>query len=233
MRDYCRIAIGGRLRIFRLFANYPATPGFIIYQRLVSRIDARRNCKPDRYGNRFETEIYLCKSGKSCIFEKRLVKYYLSIPVLTFSVLLFGYIQFTKPIHLNGRLENAGGSPFGSLPVFIKTDKEILGKTITDENGNFQLSFAINGKNTTDLYFVLTDTLLITSFTSFQKDTMALSLIIPIRKRNTMAQIICPKCEKSDKVRKFDYAGHNSDTAYLNTVRLANLYFCDRDQVKF
>ena len=141
--------------------------------------------------------------------------------------------------------------------VFVKGDNKILAKTVTNNKGDFTITFTPKNEKSFDFYCagLGIDTLLISSVTSFESDTPEMTFYIPgIRKKTALGKTTCPKCKKADKVYKIVYSDgipdHFDDDIkvhkqnenpniidgeyYAGTciVGVAKFY-CDRDKAEF
>jgi len=183
--------------------------------------------------------------------------------IYTIILLIFGgtFLNISKPLTnpvlIKGHLKKnpADTSTYIShLLVYVKGDNKILAKAITDDDGDFELTFTPNKEKSFDFYCngIGVDTLLLSSITHFYNDTPEMIFYIPGRqKRDNAGKIICPKCNKTDKVYIIRYGDNPKmvrhisktyDTTYSPlykgtyqencTTRPAKFY-CDRDKVKF
>lgn len=179
------------------------------------------------------------------------------IGTIFIAVIFFGFKPLTNQVYITGHIRKnpKDTSAFVSyLIVFVKGDKKFLAKAVTNNNGNFDLSFTPKKEKSFDFYCygVGVDTMLIASVTSFESDTPEMTFYIPRKqKTNALGKVICPKCKKSDKVYKIRYGDNPTyiqhidkfgDTTYSPlykgtyqedcTERPAK-YYCDRDKIKF
>lgn len=143
------------------------------------------------------------------------------------------------------------------VTVFVKSDNKILAKVLTDNKGDFKLTFTPENQKSFDFYCtgVGLDTILISSVKTFESDTPEMTFYIPgLRKKNSLGKTICPKCNKADKVYKIVYSDgipdhFDDDTKARKPNTNPNIidgeyyagtcivgvakYFCDRDKVEF
>ena len=172
-------------------------------------------------------------------------------------VIFFGFKPLTNQVYITGHIKQnpKDTSAFVShIIVFVKGDNKVLAKAVTDDNGNFDLSFTPNKEKSFDFfcYGVGVDTMLIASVTTFESDTPEMTFFIPtIPKTNTLGKIFCPKCKRTDKVYKIKYGDNPTYVRHINasgnttysplykgtyqedcTERPAK-YYCDRDKIKF
>jgi hypothetical protein len=184
----------------------------------------------------------------------RLITY---ISTLLFVTLLLGFKLFTNPVTITGHLKKnpKENSAFvDRVMVFVKGDNKILAKVLTDEKGDFEITFTPKKEKSFDFYCtgLGIDTLLIASVTSFASDTPEMTFHIPgLLKRNVLGKALCPICKRTDKVYKIQYGDapvmtrHISKTGdttyspiYKGTYQESCIvgpakYYCDRDNVKF
>jgi hypothetical protein len=174
--------------------------------------------------------------------------------------LLFGFGLFTNPVYITGHLKRNlkdTSAYVNGIAIFVKGDSKILGKTITDKQGDFKMTFTPNKEKSFDFYCygIGVDTLLISSVKTFESDTPDITFYIPgIMRKNTLGKTMCLKCNKADKVYQIVYSdgipGHFDND---NKVRTPNQnpkiidgdyyagtcivgvakYFCNRDKVEF
>jgi len=168
----------------------------------------------------------------------------------------FGFKPLTNPVYITGHLKKNPKDTFAGvehLNVFVKGDNKILAKTITDNNGNFNLKFIPKEEKSFDFFCsgVGLDTLLVGSVKLFESDTPDMTFYIPVQyKKNAFGKVICPKCNKADKVLKIEYGipstvmhvNENGDTTHSldnrrfqagSCVFTGAKYFCNRDKIKF
>jgi hypothetical protein len=183
----------------------------------------------------------------------------LTIYILTIftSTLLFGFRQFSLPVTITGHLKKnpKDKSAFvQSVVVFVKGDNKILAKTLTDNKGDFTITFTPKKEKSFDFYCtgLGIDTILISSVTRFESDTPEMTFYIPGQlKRNALGKVLCPICNRTDKVYKIQYGdapvmtrhiSKSGDTTYSpiykGTYQESCIvgpakYYCDRDKVKF
>lgn len=181
------------------------------------------------------------------------------ISTILFATLLLGFKLLTNPVHITGHLKRNPKDTSAyveGIAIIVKGDNKILAKTFTDRHGNFELTFTPEKEKSFDFYCygLAVDTLLIASVRTFESDTPDLILYIPgIVKKNFLGHILCPKCNKADKVYKIRYGdalpvtsrqvSENGDTTFSRIVNghynagsciggIAT-YYCDRDKVEF
>ena len=163
----------------------------------------------------------------------------------------------TFPVNITGHIKKNPKDTsvyVGLLTVFVKGDKKILAKALTDDNGNFKMTFTPMKEKSFDFFCtgIGIDTLLIESVTTFDSDQIEMTFYIPTKiKRNTLGKVICPKCKRTDKVYPIEYGDAPITTSYISKsgdttyssiykgkyresciVEPAK-YYCDRDKIKF
>jgi hypothetical protein len=184
-------------------------------------------------------------------------------PNLTIVFLIFITISslkpWTNPIYITGHLKSNHidtAIHLEKLYLVVKGDKKVLAKTKILKSGKFEMSFTPRTEVSFDFYCVGigVDTIMIASVTSFVSDTPDVTFYLPARtKKNTAGQVVCLKCNKSDKIYSISYSDHQPITKnYLNSAgaimqsiavnkdftndrnyyKLATKY-CDRDKVEF
>lgn len=171
-----------------------------------------------------------------------------------------GFRPASKPVHIKGHLKKNNSQPgdlthINDLSVFVKGDGRILAKAISDEKGDFSLTFTPGNEKSFDFFCTGPgiDSLLIGSVQTFESDTPDMVFMIPATpEKNAAGKPICLKCRKADKVYqivygdgiadRFDYDDspvHTNprivDGKYqAGTCIVDNAsYYCDRDKVKF
>ena len=169
----------------------------------------------------------------------------------------FGFKPWTNEVYIKGHIRKnpKDTSAFVSyLAVFVKGDNKVLAKAITDNKGNFDLSFTPSKEKSFDFFCngVGVDTMLIASVTTFESDTREMTFYIPAKHRtNALGKIICPKCKRTDRVYKIRYGDNPTYVRHINnlgdttysplytgtyqedcTERPAK-YYCDREKIKF
>jgi len=171
--------------------------------------------------------------------------------------LLLGFSLLTNPVTITGHLKRNpkdASAYVEGITVIVKGDSKILAHTFTDRQGNFEITFVPDKEKSFDFFVfgVAVDTMLIGSVKSFDSNTPELTFYIPaLRKKNFLGQMLCPKCNRADKVLKIEYGmlpirmeiSDYGDTTYSNIENgrfnagtcVAGIakYFCDRDKVKF
>src|SRR5690348_13533602 len=121
------------------------------------------------------------------------------------------YEPVTNPVYITGHIKRNPKDTFAYVDhiiVFVKGDNKVLAKTITDNNGNFNLKFTPKQEKSFDFFCkgVGLDTLLVGSVKVFKSDTPDMTFYIPIQyKKSFFGKVICPKCNKADKVVKVEY----------------------------
>jgi len=174
------------------------------------------------------------------------------------ATLFFGFKVLTNPVYIKGhlRLNPKDTSAYVErISIFVKANNQVLAKTFTDGKGNFELTFTPDKEKSFDFFCngVGVDTLLVGSVRKFESDTPELTFYIPaLRKKNTLGQVICPKCKKADTVYKIIYGDGipdhfddeqtsrdpNSsiiDGQYHKGICIVGVakFFCDRDKIEF
>jgi hypothetical protein len=188
---------------------------------------------------------------------KQTLRSIIYISTIFFATLLLGFRLLTNPVTITGHLKKnpKDGSGFVEwVTVFVKGDNKILAKVLTDNKGDFKLTFTPENQKSFDFYCtgVGLDTLLISSVTTFESDTPELTFYIPgLLKRNTLGKALCPICKRADKVYKIHYGdapvmtrriSKAGDTTYSpiykGTYQESCIvgpakFYCDRDKAKF
>ena len=191
---------------------------------------------------------------------KQTLRLTIYISTIFAATLLLGFRLFTNPITITGHLKKNPKDSSGFVEwvtVFVKSDNKILAKVLTDNKGDFKLTFTPENQKSFDFYCtgVGLDTLLISSVKTFESDTPEMTFYIPgLRKKNSLGKTICPKCNKADKVYKIVYSDgipdhFDDDTKVRKPNANPNIidgeyyagtcivgvakYFCDRDKVEF
>jgi phage FluMu protein Com len=169
----------------------------------------------------------------------------------------FGFKPWTNEVYIKGHIRKNPKDASGYIEyiiVFVKGDNKVLAKAVTDDKGDFNLTFTPNKEKSFDFYCnsVGIDTMLIASVTTFESDTPEMTFYIPLKyKTNSLGKVICPKCKRTDKIYKIRYGDNptyvrrintSGDTTYSPlykgtyqedcTERPAK-YYCDRDKIKF
>jgi hypothetical protein len=142
---------------------------------------------------------------------RHFLKRYLSILIFSALTIFLSFKSLTNPIYISGHLKKNptdSSAYISPLDIFVLGDNKLLAKATTGKNGEFKLTFTPANEKTFDFYCVGmgVDTMLLSSIKSFASDTPDISFYIPGRqKRNIQGKIICPKCEKADKVYVIRY----------------------------
>jgi len=179
------------------------------------------------------------------------------ILVILIAAPFFGYRPLTNKVYVKGHIKKNPQDTSVSishLTVFVKGDNKILTKAITNNKGDFELSFTPNKEESFDFYCngVTFDSIFIASIIKFESDTPELTFYIPAKKKmNASGKVICPKCGRTDKVYKIEYTdapfitkrvSKSGDTTYSalykGTYQASDKiepakYYCDRDKIKF
>lgn len=179
------------------------------------------------------------------------------ISAFLLATLLFGFTKLTNSVFIKGHIRKSTKEVAGYISyivVLVKGDNRILAKTITDSNGDFQLSFTTNEENSFDFYCtsVGIDTMLLASVKKFEKDNSEMTFHLPAKPvKNKAGEVLCPKCKKEDKVFQIIYGDNpivvrqisiSGDTTYSpfykgkyyeDCSEQPAKYYCDRDKVKF
>lgn len=179
------------------------------------------------------------------------------ISAILIAVFFFGFKPLTNQVYITGHIRknpNDTSAFIAHLIVFVKGDNKVLAKAVTNDKGDFDLSFTPNKEKSFDFYCngVGVDTMLMASVTTFESDTPEMMFYIPSKqKTNALGKVICPKCKKTDKVYKIRYGDNPTYVRHINkfgdttfsplykgtyqedcTERPAK-YYCDRDKIKF
>jgi len=182
----------------------------------------------------------------------------LNVFIVTACIIAFSFRHATNPVFITGHLKDNPDETtkglYSALIVFAANGKKVVGKTTSDANGNFQLVFTPTLKDTFDLYCcgVGMDTLLLESITSFNTDNPEMSFYLPAKPhKNALGKVVCPRCNKADKIYKVVHSiapvvtaevNKSGDTTYsplykgtyqAGCIFAGAKYYCDRDKVKF
>ena len=184
----------------------------------------------------------------------RLSNYTLIIIIATF---LWAGRSADLPVTIKGHLRKNPSDTSAyieGITIFVKGNNKVLAKAVTDLKGNFSLIFTPKKEKSFDFYCtgLGIDTLLMSSVTTFERDTPEMTFYIPGEYgQNAFGEIICPKCKGTDKVYKIKYGiapvvtrhiSKSGDTTYswiYNGTYQEGCtggpakYYCDRDKVKF
>jgi hypothetical protein len=185
-------------------------------------------------------------------------RYFLTPILLPAFILISSFSINTIRVHINGHLtKNPKGSNahIEHLNVFVKGDDKVLAQTVTNEKGDFNMTFTPEKEKSFDFYCsgVGMDTLLLSSITSFESDSPEITFSIPAAiKKDAAGKAICMKCHQTDEVysivyglvqvvtRKKDakgkiiYSNIANGKYYAGTcINGIATYYCDRDKVKF
>jgi len=182
---------------------------------------------------------------------------YLFITVILIATLVGSFTPFTNPVYITGHIRKNPkdtSAYVGHLVVFVKGDNKVLAKSVTDSKGNFKMAFTPEKEKSFDFYCtgIGVDTLLLRSVKTFESDTPQLIFYIPGQpKRSVSGKVICPKCNRTDKVYKIEYRdapvvtrhiSKSGDTTYSpiykgtyqeGCIVEPARYYCDRDKLKF
>jgi len=183
---------------------------------------------------------------------------YVIISSLVIAALFLGFNTPSNPVYISGHIRHnpKDTSVFlAGLNVFVKGGTQILAKTNTDKNGNFNLSFTPKDEKSFEFfcYGPGTDSILIASIKTFESDTPEMIFYIPAHiKRNALGNVKCLKCNKTDEVYPIRYGDapiYTSRTTESGEKVLSPIYkgkyqagacivrtakyYCDRDKVKF
>lgn len=152
----------------------------------------------------------------------------------------------SHPVNIKGHLKKNPAdtsADINAVTVFVKADDKKLAEAVTNDKGDFEMSFTAGDEKSFDFYCSAAgiDTLLIASFKHFESDTPEITFFIPgERKKNLLGKIICPKCKKADKVYTIVYEGSGSDKWKAADEKEERpspgkpaKYYCERDKVEF
>lgn len=181
------------------------------------------------------------------------------ISTIFFAIFLLSFRLLINPVYITGHLKRNPKDTSAYVEgifVIVKGDNKVLAQTFADRQGNFEITFTPAKEKSFDFFVfgVAVDTMLIGSVKTFESDTPEMTFYIPaLRKKNILGQILCPKCNKADKVYKIRYGdglplttrhiSENGDTTYSPIVNghynagtcIVDVatYYCGRDKVKF
>jgi hypothetical protein len=188
---------------------------------------------------------------------KQTLRFKIYIPTIFFATLLLGFKLLTNPVIITGHLKKSPKDTSAfveKVSIFVKGDNKVLAQTISDDKGNFTLTFTPKQEKSFDFYCTALgiDTLLISSVTTFESDTPEMTFYIPGQlKRNAIGKVICPICKRTDKVYKIRHSdapvstfriSKSGDTTYspiykgkyqAGCLGGPATYYCDRDKVQF
>ena len=164
----------------------------------------------------------------------------------------------TNPDNITGHLKRnpKDTTAYGEgIGIIVKGDNKVLAHTFADRQGNFEVTITPNKEKSFDFFVfgVAVDTMLISAVRTFESDRPELTFYIPaLRKKNFLGQMLCPKCNKADKVYKIEYGDgavfvqHISKTGdttyspiYKGTYQTGTClvgvekYFCDIYKIQF
>lgn len=175
-----------------------------------------------------------------------LLRSIISTPVFILTVIFTSFQTVSHPVNIRGHLKKNPAdtsAEINAVTVFVKGDDKKLAEAITDDKGDFEISFAAGEEKTFDFFCTSAaiDTLLIASFKHFESDTPEITFLIPgERKKNLFGKIICPKCKKADKVYTIVYNGSGNDKGKAAEEKEERpspgkpaKYYCERDKVEF
>jgi len=185
------------------------------------------------------------------------MRLYQIIPAIVIAILLVSFAPFINPVYINGHVRKNPTDTSAyveHLLVFVKGGDKVLAKTFTDSKGNFEMTFTPEKEKSFDFYCtgIGIDTLLLGSVKTFESDTPEMTFYIPGQpKRNALGKVICPKCNRTDKVYRIEYGdapvvtrhiSKSGDTSYSpiykgiyqeGCIVEPAKYYCNRDKVKF
>ena len=184
-------------------------------------------------------------------------------PLIVISIIITCFLasafrHYTNPVYITGHIRRNSSQPFFfkfPTSIIVKNCNKIIAKGLTDDKGDFTLSFTAPKENSLDFFCsgVGIDTFLLESFIGFDNDTPEMTLYLPAQPlKDSLGKVICPKCKKADKVYPIDY-GDSFITRHINqtgdtTYKVAVIngryqrggcktqpaqYYCDRDGIKF
>jgi hypothetical protein len=182
----------------------------------------------------------------------------LQLLTLTVFLLTTSFKPLTNELHISGKVfsdDQKLNEQFVGLHLFVIADDKLVAQTFTDTGGHYELSFTPGSEKSFDFFInsIGIDSTFIKSFTTFESDVMTWDIKFPNSYRKKLGQVICPKCNKTDKVYQIIYGDRqlsqmvivNGDTTYSNIVNkkyyagtcisslLSPHYFCGRDKIKF
>ncbi len=187
----------------------------------------------------------------------KILRLIIYISTIFLSTILVGFRPLTNPVTISGHLKKSPkdtSAYVDILLVFVKGDNRILAKSVTNNNGDFEITFTPNKEKSFDFYCtgLGIDTLLIASVTTFESDTPEMTFYVPGQlNRNALGRVICPICKHTDKVYKISHSdavvltiriSKSGDTTYspiykgkyqAGCLGGPATYYCDRDKVKF
>jgi hypothetical protein len=173
------------------------------------------------------------------------MKALLAISMFLFAQVVISGGPSTLPVTIKGHIKPNPSDPAWDvkhLHVYVKGNNKILGKAITNNHGDFKLTFTPKDEKTFDFYCTADNsaTLLIASITTFESDTPEMFFYVPIKLQlNNKGQVICPKCKKVDKVFKiiFSHPPGYDDLVKKGvidtTIHHQGIYYCSRDNLSF
>jgi hypothetical protein len=144
------------------------------------------------------------------------------IAIIVFAVILSGFT--TNPVYVTGKLvRQANDKKERVFEILVKGDANIVAKSNTKPNGEFELSFTPSNEKYFDFFFIdpnhKSDTVFLKSYTQFKSDVLKVSFYAFNRHVDDDNHIICPKCGRSGDV--------NAESAH------PDYYYCSRDRIKF
>ena len=181
----------------------------------------------------------------------------LAITFIFLTTLFFGFKPLTLPVDIIGHIKKNPKDTsvcVGLLTKFVRGDKKVLAKALTDDNGNFKMTITPAKEKSFDFFCtgVGLDTLFISSIITFSSEVPDMIFYVPVDiKRNALGKVICPKCNRTDKVYPIEYGephyvyllSRTGDTTYSpfykgtylagTDVVTSGKYYCDRDKIEF
>ena len=149
-------------------------------------------------------------------------------------VLLIGFKPTTNLVNISGHLETnpkRAAVDLIAVQVLVKSGKEVLATSFTDEKGDFDLTVAVYPNQQLDFFCCASglDTLLIGSMQTTTSNRVEKTFYVPVQvDKNLFGRAQCPKCKKNNRVYEIAYGdgipigmnvSKNGDTTYTNIVR--------------
>ena len=167
-------------------------------------------------------------------------------------------MPLNNQVHISGKFysdDKKVSDQFVGLQFFVRTDDKIIYQSFVLLDNTYEMTFNHESKKTYDffVYGIGIDETYIKSFNSFKESEIKLDIKFPNTYKIKSGNIICPKCNKANKVYPIIYGTPKSlitittkgDTIRSNIVDrkyyagtcvsslLSPNYYCDRDRIKF
>src|ERR1017187_4923586 len=125
-------------------------------------------------------------------------------------MIVTAFISISHQVHISGSFysdDKNVSDQFIGLQYYVKADNKIIAQTELDKNGHYDLTFIYD--NMKDYDFFITgigiDETFIESVIAFNGDKFNEDIKFPRIYNKKHGKIICPKCNKTDKVYPIIY----------------------------